>query len=232
MNYTVKGGDNLYSIGKQLGFTLDEMLQANTQLPNPDWLQVGQVINLPPNGAKPMPHIAYNGIFTSPVSKNSNNLVPQGWRIAEDFDEVYPAGFGELSGKQHTGVDITQRGCYGKPIYAIYHAVVAYAGNPPNDWGWGNLIILQLSHIDGLGDGVYVRYAHMSKIDCEIGQVVKRGQVIGHIGDGEDHAYMPHLHIDCRTKKYDNPSLRSYGTDKWVRDNYMSPHDLFSIQGV
>ena len=69
----------------------------------------------------------------------------------------------------------------------------------------------------------------MSKIHCSQNDVVQRGQVIGEIGDGENHAYMPHLHFDCRGIKYKNPSMRSYGSDAWIATAYKNPHKLFEI---
>ena len=228
MNYTVKAGESLYTIGNKWGFTIDQILKANPSITNPDFIMAGQVLFLPD---KTMPVPRVDGIFRSPVDKLTSQLVPNGWHISEEYDYVYPAGLGKLSGKYHSGVDITQRGCYGKPIYAVYHGTVMFAGDPTGDWGWGNIIVIALAHIGHEQGSVYVRYGHMSKVLCKQYDVVKRGQVIGEIGDGENHVYAPHLHFDCRNLAYRNPSLRSYGSKDWIKKAYLNPHELFNMGG-
>ena len=55
--------------------------------------------------------------------------------------------------------------------------------------GYGNSIVI--SH----GFSYETRYAHMSKINVQRGQVIKRGQVIGLVGNtGKSTA--PHLHYE------------------------------------
>lgn len=64
MTYTVKPGDTLSKIAKVSGCTLDQLLQANPQITDPNKINVGDVLNLP-NGAidittdntKPLPQI-------------------------------------------------------------------------------------------------------------------------------------------------------------------------------
>ncbi|KJR99978.1 MAG: peptidoglycan-binding protein [Peptococcaceae bacterium BRH_c4a] len=45
--YIVKQGDTLYSIGRKYGVSLNEMKAANPQLPDPNNIKVGMVINVP-----------------------------------------------------------------------------------------------------------------------------------------------------------------------------------------
>ncbi len=58
MNYVVKAGDTLSKIAKRNGMTLAQLLQANSQITNPDKIKVGDVINLPDTSladTKPLP---------------------------------------------------------------------------------------------------------------------------------------------------------------------------------
>lgn len=219
MRYIVRGGDNITRIADKFGISVTALLDANPDITNPNLIIPGQHLEIPDsNGQRGFDMVAK---FCSPVDKDCGQLVPPGWRIAEGFDAIYPPGYGELSGKHHSGTDIAQNGCYGLPIYAVGGGTVTYAGNPPNDWGWGNIITLALAD-----EAVFCRYAHMSKILCKAGDIVPRGHILGEIGDA-DGAYMPHLHFDNRTVPYDNPSLASYGSNDWIAFTYKDPHKLY-----
>lgn len=45
--YTVVAGDTMYKIANRLGISLDAVIAANPQITNPDYISVGQVINIP-----------------------------------------------------------------------------------------------------------------------------------------------------------------------------------------
>lgn len=45
--YTIKSGDTLYVIARDNGLTLQELLDANPSIRNPNYIQVGDIINLP-----------------------------------------------------------------------------------------------------------------------------------------------------------------------------------------
>jgi len=45
--YTVVAGDTMYKIANRFGITLSSLISANPQIPNPNLIQVGQVINIP-----------------------------------------------------------------------------------------------------------------------------------------------------------------------------------------
>jgi LysM repeat protein len=46
--YTIALGDNLYKIATKFNITYDQLLAANPQITNPDFIVTGQVINIPP----------------------------------------------------------------------------------------------------------------------------------------------------------------------------------------
>jgi murein DD-endopeptidase MepM/ murein hydrolase activator NlpD len=87
--------------------------------------------------------------------------------------------------KFHEGIDFTA--AIGTPIYATGDGIVSEAGY--NNGGFGNKITI--SH----GYSYETVYAHLSKIKVKAGQRVKRGEVIGFMGNtGKSTA--PHLHYE------------------------------------
>ena len=87
--------------------------------------------------------------------------------------------------KFHEGIDFTA--AIGTPIYATGDGVVELAEY--NSGGYGNEIMI--NH----GFTYETRYAHLSKIKVKVGQHVKRGEIIGLMGNtGKSTA--PHCHYE------------------------------------
>ncbi len=88
--------------------------------------------------------------------------------------------------RMHTGIDYAAP--YGTPIRAAESGKVFQAG-----WmgGYGQAVII--IH----GKGVSTLYGHMSKINVESGQMVKKGDVIGLVGS-TGLSTGPHLHFEVR----------------------------------
>lgn len=80
----------------------------------------------------------------------------------------------------------------GDPVYTVAHGHVAYAGDLRG--GWGNVVRVVHNTPDGPLESVY---AHLDRIDVEVGQTVQRGQAVGTIGDAHG-VYLPHLHFELR----------------------------------
>ncbi len=97
--------------------------------------------------------------------------------------------------RMHHGVDFTAP--VGTPIFASGNGVVVRAER--NRHGFGMMV--EIDH----GYGYLTRYAHMSRIDVRPGQEVKRGEVIGLVGNtGTSTA--PHLHYEVhRNDRSVNP---------------------------
>ena len=64
--------------------------------------------------------------------------------------------------------------------------------NRTDEWGSGWGYYIMLNHGDGFG----TLYAHCSIIVADAGQQVKKGQVIGYIGN-TGRSYGAHLHFEC-----------------------------------
>ena len=101
--------------------------------------------------------------------------------------------------KDHNGIDLAA--AEGTPVYAIKDGAVYIAIE--NDAEFGNYIIL--SHDQGKMTSVY---AHLSKITVERYQYVKKGDVIGYVGQ-TGMATGPHLHFEIRTGgKAEDPRIK------------------------
>jgi len=87
--------------------------------------------------------------------------------------------------KFHEGIDFAA--AVGTPIYATGDGIVSVAAY--NSGGYGNEI--EINH----GFSYETKYAHLSKIKVKVGQRVKRGEIIGLMGNtGKSTA--PHLHYE------------------------------------
>jgi len=109
------------------------------------------------------------------------------WRWPTIAPYVITSRFGYRWGRMHTGIDIS--GCgHGSPIFASNNGVVSFAGY----WdAYGNAVVINHNN------GYYTVYAHMSKIFTKTGQIVKRGQVVGAMGN-TGRSFGTHLHFEIR----------------------------------
>jgi murein DD-endopeptidase MepM/ murein hydrolase activator NlpD len=92
-------------------------------------------------------------------------------------------------GRFHTGIDLPAP--TGTPVRAAAGGRVAWAAFHAG--GWGYLVTLANGH------GVRTLYAHLSRIDVQVGQRVTRGAVLGAVGATGD-ATGPHLHFEVRVR--------------------------------
>ena len=101
----------------------------------------------------------------------------------------------------HYGMDFTAK--RGTPVYASGNGIVKRADN--RSAGYGRHI--RIDH----GFGYVSLYAHLSKYNVRRGQKVKRGEIIGYVGNTGRSAG-PHLHYEIlKDKKKINPLNFYYG---------------------
>jgi len=112
-----------------------------------------------------------------PVSnKNLNRIGGSfGYRIDPLYKDI----------RFHQGLDFTAPS--GTPIYATADGVVQAAGF--NTDGYGNKVVI--NH----GFGYQTLYGHMVRVKAKVGQSVKRGEVIGYIGN-TGKSTGPHCHYE------------------------------------
>ncbi|MEY3965802.1 MAG: hypothetical protein RL263_971 [Bacteroidota bacterium] len=92
----------------------------------------------------------------------------------------------------HGGMDFTAE--VGTEVYATGDGRVSKVSQ--ETWGYGNHIIVQHGH------GYTTLYGHLSRFAVRAGEKVKRGQLIGYVGN-TGRSTGPHLHYEVR--KNDNP---------------------------
>jgi len=86
----------------------------------------------------------------------------------------------------HKGVDIANH--LGTKIFAPAKGLITYSGRKG---GYGRMIIIDHGH------GMETRYAHMNKLFKNEGDIVKRGDVLGTMGN-TGRSTGPHLHYEVR----------------------------------
>ncbi len=89
--------------------------------------------------------------------------------------------------RMHTGVDLSAR--KGTPIYATANGTVSNTGRMKGYSGYG--ILVEINH----GYGYRTLYAHMNDVKVKPGQKVKRGELIGHVGN-TGLSSGPHCHYE------------------------------------
>ena len=123
----------------------------------------------------------------------TSDIVPD-----EPFTVPIPGGVGTNFGERrvfngeprspHSGADL--HAATGTPVHATNRARVVLAKNL---FFTGNTVILD--H----GLGIYSLYAHLSRIDVKLGDIVKNGQIVGLAG-ATGRVTAPHLHWAMRVQ--------------------------------
>jgi murein DD-endopeptidase MepM/ murein hydrolase activator NlpD len=89
--------------------------------------------------------------------------------------------------KMHAGVDFSAP--TGSHVFATGNGRVVSVEYSRSNHGYGNSI--EIDH----GHNYVTKYAHLSRMDVRVGQVVKRGQIIGEVGNTGG-SVAPHLHYE------------------------------------
>ncbi|MEI0798225.1 LysM peptidoglycan-binding domain-containing protein [Brachyspira intermedia] len=159
-NYKVQSGDSLYSIAKKHKMDLRDLMQLNN-IKNANAYKLYVGANLKVKTAKMIPY-----------SFNDDSILPESSFIWP-YKGIIISGYGVASDKlANRGVNIL--GDVGDKVVASDDGIVEYADNIR---GFGTVIILKHKN------GYNTSYAHLSKINVKLGDIVKKGDYIGDIGD-------------------------------------------------
>lgn len=189
--HRVKKGDTLCSIarlygliekGEECGSGAQPIVDYpfNTFTDESFGLQVGQYLVIP-DGEMPEPD------RTSTIARK---LTPNAGVVSASGKFIWPAsgvitqGFSSF----HRAFDIANRG--GGPILAADSGRIIVAGWVDNS-GYGNRVMID--H----GNGYVTLYGHMSVIAVQVGQTVRRGDVLGQMGS-TGRSTGTHLHFEIR----------------------------------
>jgi LysM repeat protein len=175
--YTVVAGDTLSDIAESLGVSANQFAQTNN-LGDGAMLGVGQRLIVPPR-----PNAVHRVVRPSRAA----TLVPRFiWPVTAEISTYFGEPGAVWIGGKHSGLDLAAR--EGVPIAAASAGLVIEAGWSTGR-GFGNFVMID--H----GMGFRTIYGHMSKIVATAGQTVKRGDLIGYVGD-TGVSFGPHLHFE------------------------------------
>tara|TARA_Y100000994_G_scaffold233486_1_gene221577 strand:- start:916 stop:1896 length:981 start_codon:yes stop_codon:yes gene_type:complete len=151
-----------------------------------------EVIDLAKNKAEMLASIP----AIQPISNENLNRMASGYGMR--IDPIYKTK------KFHYGMDFSAP--IGTPIYATGNGVVEKIKRSRSKKDYGNYILI--NH----GYDYQSFYAHLDKVLVSKGQKVKRGDLIGHVGNtGKSTA--PHLHYEIRYKKQKINPVNFYHSD-------------------
>ena len=186
--YTVRRGDTLLGISRQLAVRSRDLAETNG-LVKPYLLLEGQELAVPQSSAT-APRVAdQEVVIPEPVTTAIPEPAPGG-----DLQFIWPvtgqivSGFGPKAGGLHNdGINIAAPA--GTPVRASEDGVVSYVGNEIR--GYGNLVLLRHT------DGWVTAYAHNARNLVARGQMVLRGDVIASVGASGGIA-QPQSHFELR----------------------------------
>lgn len=180
VTYTVQAGDSLYSIATKYGTTVQQLKTINNLAS--DTIYVGQVLKMT------------DGELSKPVAPDrlQNALFPLKTGTYTPFGDTYGESRQYGGDRVHEGTDIIAP--KGTPIYSATDGTIIRKGW--SDFGGWRLTVKT-------NEGVYIYYAHMQgyATGIEQGQMVKKGQLIGYVGDsgygpvGTTGKFIAHLHF-------------------------------------
>ncbi len=110
----------------------------------------------------------------------------------------------------------------GDPVFSISEGLVTFSKNVC--CGWGNVVRV-IHYLPNHPDHKYVEsvYAHLHHRNVRPGQLIKKGEKLGSIGNA-DGRYSAHLHLELRS--FINMSLGpGYSTDTF---GFLNPSDFIS----
>jgi len=192
----VRPGDTLSEIGQRYGVTYQELARYNT-IPNPDKLEVGQQLRIPPpkQAQAAPPAVPANRVVARALPEKPQNLsplprdddrpkgdAPLSWPVEGDLT----SGFGPRNGSFHDGIDIAAP--RGTAVLAAADGQVLFSDVLR---GYGNVVIVR--HAGG-----YVTvYAHNQTNLVKEGQTVRRGDRLAEVGQS-GRATGASLHFEVR----------------------------------
>ncbi len=124
----------------------------------------------------------------------------------------------------HHGVEFLNK--FGTPVHAAGDGEVQFAGpdkealySPWKDF-YGNVVVIRHA------DEMYTLYAHLSKVDVQVGDVVKAGDLIGDVGQSGV-ATGSHLHFEVRKGGDGMDYFSTQNPELWLVPNKDENGDLF-----
>jgi len=174
VRYVVRQGDTLSGVARRFDVALADVAASNG-ISSPYRLSVGQSLEIPGvQTAKAVPDAA------PPPLTGRGFLWPVSGKVI--------GGVGVTgNGQQRNGINIAAR--KGAPVVAAEDGIVVYASDGID--GYGRMVLIRHA------EGYITTYAHNAALLVEVGDVVRRGQVIARVGDTGD-VSTSQLHFELR----------------------------------
>jgi murein DD-endopeptidase MepM/ murein hydrolase activator NlpD len=174
VRYVVRQGDTLSGIAGRFDVAVADVAASNG-IASPYRLSVGQSLKIPgEQTARAVPDAA------PPRLTGRGFLWPVSGKVI--------GGFGVTANGQHrNGINIAAR--KGAPVVASEDGIVVYASDGID--GYGRMVLVRHD------EGYITTYAHNASLLVEVGDVVRRGQVIARVGDTGD-VSTSQLHFELR----------------------------------
>lgn len=184
----VRKGDRVEFIAKNFMIPAAR-IRALNHLPNKRSLKAGSFLIVPVStAALKSPRIRMNYPIYDADSSIRHRGIPDLGKagLAWPVDGIVTWSYGQRDGRPHQGLDISAR--EGTKIAAVQGGKVAFAG-----WkrGYGWTVIVDHQNFKTL-------YAHCRKVSVREGQFVKRGALLGFVGQSGN-ADGAHLHFEYRS---------------------------------
>lgn len=159
------------------------------------------------------------------TSKYQTNVTTQKWG-------AYYKGHG-----YHLGVDLGTKGNKSTNVVSIADGVVYRVVGTKNSGGWGNLVIVKHTTVDG--KTFYSGYGHLASIDVSVGTKVDAGTKLGLMGS-TGNSTGPHLHLLVFTGSLAKNSVpKGYVSSKISNKSYKvngityyNPLEVIATQGA
>jgi murein DD-endopeptidase MepM/ murein hydrolase activator NlpD len=182
--YRVRPGDTLSGLAHRFDVSMVELAAVNELAP-PYRLEIGQPLRVPQSSVV---QVAVRSERRS-APKAADGLPPlSGDGFLWPVNGKLIGAFGEAEdGQMRAGIDIAAR--KGTPVLAAEDGIVLYADDGVR--GYGQLVLIRHD------DDYITTYAHNSALLVEVGETVRRGQVIARVGDSGDVADSQ-LHFELR----------------------------------